>query len=66
MMPRYIVLVLLGALALFRMLRRSPIFALLGVVLLDRRLRRLAAGVLFELVKKPRLRRLVVRLLRRR
>ena len=65
-MPRYLVPVLLGVLMLLRKLRRNPLFALLGVLLFDRRARRLAAALLFEFMRNPRIRRLVLRWLLRR
>jgi len=61
MRPRYLVPVLLGVLLRLGRLRRNFLFALLGVVLFDRRARRLAAGLLFEFMRNPRIRRLVLR-----
>jgi|1186.fasta_scaffold291379_1 hypothetical protein len=61
MMPRYLVPVLLGVLILLRKLRRNPLFALVGVLFFDRRARRLAAGLLFEFIRNPRIRRLTLR-----
>lgn len=66
MMPKYLVPVLLGVLILLRKLSRNPLIALLGVVLFDRRARRLATGLLFEFMRNPRIRRLMLRWLLRR
>ena len=62
LLPRYLVLVLVGLVILFlRTQRRNPAFVLLGVVLFDRRTRRAAARLLFELARSPRLRRVLLR-----
>lgn len=65
-MRRYLVLLLVGMLILFRLLRRNPVFALIEVVLFDRKVRRLAAGLLFALIRNPHIRRLILRWLLRR
>jgi len=66
MMTKYLVPVFVAALILLSFLRRNPLIALFGVVLFERKARRLAAGLLFEFMRNPRIRRLMLRWLLRR
>jgi hypothetical protein len=66
MMAKYLVPVFVAALIVLRKLRKNPLITLFGVVLFERKARRLAAGLLFEFMRNPRIRRLMLRWLLRR